>query len=100
MTLLYLGKSGYMEYRTKRKTCFEYLRSKMAEFAAAHDESLLLTKGNPISIAMSLNTFSSSTNLSQFGSMLYTRGVSGVRVVTTSESKSIDGYSFNGKWSC
>lgn len=97
MTLLYLGKSGYLDYRTNRMTCFEYLRSRMIEFAYNHNESMLLTKENPISLAMTLNTFRSSENLSKFGSMLYTRGISGVRVITSLEVKSIDGYNFLGE---
>ncbi|XP_055849463.1 O-phosphoseryl-tRNA(Sec) selenium transferase [Episyrphus balteatus] len=96
MTLLFLGKSGYLEYRTNRLSCFEYLHSRMTEFAYKHSESMFLTKGNPISMAMTLNTFRSLDNLSKLGSMLYTRGISGVRVVTTLDVKSIDDHTFYG----
>ena len=38
-------------------------------------------------------------SVSELGSMLFTRGVSGTRVVTGKDTKVIEGYTFKGKQS-
>ena len=38
--------------------------------------------------------------ISEIGSMLFTRGVSGTRVVTGRDTKVIEGYTFKGKFTC
>ena len=38
--------------------------------------------------------------ISEIGSMLFTRGVSGTRVVTGRDTKVIEGYTFKGKFAC
>jgi O-phospho-L-seryl-tRNASec:L-selenocysteinyl-tRNA synthase len=93
MTLLNLGRDGYMKLVNERKEMFKYLKEKLEVLAASHDEKVLATKRNPISIAMTLKNFKNPTMI---GSMLFTRSISGVRVVTTNEEKSIDGYKFIG----
>lgn len=94
MTLLSLGRDGYMRLVQERKEMFIYLRQKMRNVSTRHNEKLLITKRNPISIAMTLENFDKA-KVSMIGSMLFTRGVSGCRVIST-ESMSIDGHKFQG----
>lgn len=95
MTLLSLGKEGYTRLVQERKENFVYLRQKMRNLSTRHNERLLITKRNPISIAMTLEYFDR-TKVSMIGSMLFTRGVSGCRVISTTDLKTIDGYKFQG----
>lgn len=93
MTLLSLGREGYMKLVNERKEMFSYLNDKLKILAASHNERVLISKNNPISLAMTLKNFHNPTMI---GSMLFTRSVSGVRVITTTELKTIDGYEFIG----
>ena len=95
MTLLSLGKNGYLELVQDRKELFIYLRQKLRNLSTRHSEKILLTKRNPMSIALTLENFDKA-KVSMIGSMLFTRGVSGCRVITTTDSKSIDGHKFLG----
>lgn len=86
-----------MKLVADRKQNFELLRIKLSEFAAKNNETLWVLKANPISMALSLNTLASIDNITELGSMLYTRGVSGVRVISVSENPTIiDEYHFQG----
>lgn len=87
MTLLSLGRNGISKLLKDRKESFNYLMEKMKTLAENHDEKVLVTKRNPISIAMTLKNFNRS-KVSEIGSMLFTRGVSGCRVITMQETKS------------
>lgn len=93
LTLLSLGREGYMRLVQERKENFVYLRQKLRNLSTRHNEKLLITKRNPISLAMSLENFDR-TKVSMIGSMLFTRGVSGCRIISTTETKSIDGQKF------
>jgi O-phospho-L-seryl-tRNASec:L-selenocysteinyl-tRNA synthase len=95
MTLLSLGKNGYMQLVQERKEMFIYLRQKLRNLSTRHSEKILITKRNPISIALTLENFDRD-KVSMIGSMLFTRGVSGCRVISTIDSKSIDGQKFQG----
>lgn len=95
MTLLNLGKEGYSRLVQERKDMFVYLRQKLRNLSTRHNEKILITKRNPISIAMSLENFDKN-KVSMIGSMLFTRGVSGCRIISTTEVKTIDGYKFQG----
>jgi O-phospho-L-seryl-tRNASec:L-selenocysteinyl-tRNA synthase len=90
MTLLSLGRDGYMRLVQERKDLFVYLRQKLRNLSTRHNEKIFLTKRNPISIAMTLENFDRN-KVSMIGSMLFTRGVSGCRVISTTDNKSIDG---------
>lgn len=95
MTLLSLGRDGYTKLTQDRKEMFTYLRQKLRNLSTRHNEKLLITKRNPISVAMTLENFDK-TKVSMIGSMLFTRGVSGCRVISTTDLKTIDGYKFQG----
>uniref|UniRef100_A0A182LWR3 O-phosphoseryl-tRNA(Sec) selenium transferase n=1 Tax=Anopheles culicifacies TaxID=139723 RepID=A0A182LWR3_9DIPT len=95
MTLLSLGKKGYESLMQEQKEAHKMLLDGLTHLAQTHGEHILPCR-NPISIAMSLVSFqgNSSGRLEMIGSMLQKRGVSGCRVVTTTESKTIDGNTF------
>ncbi|CAI9554199.1 unnamed protein product [Staurois parvus] len=98
ITLLSLGASGYKNLLTERKEMFTYLSSELKALAAKHNEHLLETPHNPISLAMSLKNlnYEGGTAITQLGSMLFTRQVSGARVVPTGTSQTVNGYTFKG----
>ncbi|KAJ6634831.1 O-phosphoseryl-tRNA(Sec) selenium transferase [Pseudolycoriella hygida] len=91
MTLLSLGKNGYLDLVESRKSIFQYMKETLTSWDR-YGISVIATKENPISIALELNLEGVRTNV---GAMLFKRGVSGARVVAN-EIKSIDGYRFNG----
>lgn len=95
MTLLSLGQDGYLELVKQRKDVFEFLSEKLFELADKFDEKLLKVKNNPISLAITLRNIPKD-KVSEIGSMLFLRGVSGARVVTTEEIKTIGNYEFIG----
>ncbi|KAG5681410.1 hypothetical protein PVAND_010848 [Polypedilum vanderplanki] len=94
MTLLHLGRDGYMKLVHERKEMFQYLKENLEKLAYQHDEKVIVNKRNPISMAMTLKSFNKN-KVTMIGSMLFTRGISGARVVSTLENKTIDGYTFN-----
>ncbi|XP_077136063.1 O-phosphoseryl-tRNA(Sec) selenium transferase [Ranitomeya variabilis] len=98
ITLLSLGASGYKRLLTERKELYTYLAKELKALAAKHNERLLDTPHNPISLAMSLKNLGEEggSAITQLGSMLFTRQVSGARVVPLGTSQTISGYTFQG----
>ncbi|KAM5193120.1 O-phosphoseryl-tRNA(Sec) selenium transferase [Mantella aurantiaca] len=98
ITLLSLGASGYKNLLTERKEMFTYLSSELKALAAKYNEHLLETPHNPISMAMSLKNLNGEggTAITQLGSMLFTRQVSGARVVPLGTVQTVNGYNFKG----
>ncbi len=94
MTLLSLGKVGYLKLVEDRKSIFEYMKRALTN---VNGVDVIGTKENPISIAVTLNALESVESEMNVGSMLFKRGVSGARFVCTGETKSIDGHKFVGK---
>lgn len=92
MTLLSLGKSGYQKLVTERKQLHQHLLDQLTLVANQHGESVISGR-NPISIAFTLRSFSENTQM--IGSMLHRRGVSGCRVVTGQETKTVAGHTFS-----
>ncbi|XP_052867676.1 O-phosphoseryl-tRNA(Sec) selenium transferase [Anopheles cruzii] len=96
MTLLTLGVTGYRRLLAQQKELYHILQDGLTKIASKHGERLLPCR-NPISIAMSLETFTNKQcRLEMIGSMLQKRGVSGCRVISPGEIKTIDGHSFVG----
>uniref|UniRef100_A0A1A9VEI1 O-phosphoseryl-tRNA(Sec) selenium transferase n=1 Tax=Glossina austeni TaxID=7395 RepID=A0A1A9VEI1_GLOAU len=93
ITLLSLGKTGYQDLVNQRKLNFVYLQKQLEEFAEKHHCRVIKAKGNPISLALELKTLPTDV-ATQLGSMLFTRGVSGTRIVIKACSKTIDGFEF------
>ncbi|XP_048448136.1 O-phosphoseryl-tRNA(Sec) selenium transferase [Rhincodon typus] len=98
ITLLSLGVNGYKHLLKERKEMFTYLSTELKKLAEAHGERLLETSHNPISLAMSLKRFHEHNDkaVTQLGSMLFTRLVSGARVVPVGSEQIINGYTFQG----
>lgn len=100
VTLLGLGVSGYKQLLQQRAEMFDYLKVKLGEVAKAHGERVLATRGNAISLGMSLSNLATVGNepadLKFLGSMLFTRCVSGTRVVIPGEGKTVAGHDFIG----
>jgi O-phospho-L-seryl-tRNASec:L-selenocysteinyl-tRNA synthase len=93
----------------QRKDVATYLRDGIKTLAGRHGERLLISKGNNISFAMTVDRVASSPDAPTdddgraygdkrattfLGSMLFTRNVSGARAVHPKEMKVIDGYTF------
>ncbi|XP_035827856.1 O-phosphoseryl-tRNA(Sec) selenium transferase [Aplysia californica] len=96
ITLLSLGSSGYKKLLDERKQMFSYLSSSLSECAARHGERTLQTKNNPISLGITLSLEDDPTGVkaTQIGSMLFTRFVSGTRVVAPGKDNRVSGYHF------
>ncbi|XP_062501031.1 O-phosphoseryl-tRNA(Sec) selenium transferase-like isoform X3 [Corticium candelabrum] len=110
ITLLSLGASGYRKLLSQRKEVYEYLSAGLSSVAESHGEKLLKTKNNPISLALSLETIVGEatkskalagdtdevdpTETTELGSMLFTRFVSGARVVASGSRRTIGSYTF------
>lgn len=98
ITLLQMGTSGYKKLTDERKENFKKLKEEMTKLAEKYGERILEVKNNPISLAMTLKNFAIDDGNDQFlksvseiGSMLFTRGVSGTRVITGREEKIFQG---------
>jgi len=101
ITLLSLGANGYKKYLKERKELYEHLQTKLQILCEQYGERLLESKQNQISLAISLTTLDSkyhgdSKKITEFGSFLFKRSVSGTRVITPSGEKVIGGYIFKG----
>ncbi|XP_019711749.1 O-phosphoseryl-tRNA(Sec) selenium transferase [Hippocampus comes] len=98
ITLLTLGASGYKKLLSERKEIYVLLAEELKKLASAHGERLLHTPHNPISLAMSLDGLRADCDQAptQLGAMLFTRQVSGARVVALGKEQSIGGHTFRG----
>uniref|UniRef100_A0A8C6LIZ1 O-phosphoseryl-tRNA(Sec) selenium transferase n=1 Tax=Nothobranchius furzeri TaxID=105023 RepID=A0A8C6LIZ1_NOTFU len=98
ITLLSLGASGYKKYLSERKEIYSFLAQELKNLASAHGERLLHTPRNPISLAMSLDGLQASSDqaVTQLGSMLFTRQVSGARVIPLGKEQVVNGRTFCG----
>jgi len=99
ITLMQMGTTGYKELMDERKENYKILKHEMTKIAEKYGERVLETKNNPVSIAMTLTSVgepddAKGKTISEIGSMLFTRGVSGTRVVTGRDTKVIEGYTF------
>lgn len=95
ITLLSMGEKGWVRLLTERETLYEYMREELSKVAEEVGERMLETPGNPISMAMTLSC-AQNVSPTMFGSMLFSRLVSGTRVVTPGETKTIGGVEFRG----
>ncbi|RXN20638.1 O-phosphoseryl-tRNA(Sec) selenium transferase [Labeo rohita] len=98
ITLLTLGANGYKKLLAERKELYGHLAQELSALAERHGERLLHTPHNPISLAMSLNHLQthSTAAVTQLGSMLFTRQVSGARVVPLGVEQTVSGHTFRG----
>ncbi|KAI9895763.1 hypothetical protein PsorP6_018944 [Peronosclerospora sorghi] len=103
ITMLQMGKIKFRRLLEERKHLAKRMRGKLEELAAEFGECVVQVSSNEISFALTLATFCSEvTNqqdksrcLTSLGAMLFSRGVSGARVVSCLDRKIIDGHVFN-----
>jgi len=100
VTLLSMGVQGYKSLLQQRKDCYKHLKTELGKVAQKHGERLLECKHNPISLAMSLESFMGDKGdrrgVTLLGSMLFSRNVSGSRAVSGGGSKTVAGIEFPG----
>ena len=96
ITLLSLGKKGYGQLLRDRKQMYVYLHVELVKIAKKYDERVLRTPHNSISIGLSLRRFDVKQQATELGSMLFTRNVSGTRVVPGGDVKEVGGHTFEG----
>lgn len=119
ITLLSMGKNKILEYLKRREECYDYLHDRLAAVAEQYGQRILNTPNNPISLAVTLDKHVemkqenagekdeetmeggnkcefklTDADITRFGAMLYTRGVSGARCVGHHNKKSIGEYTF------
>lgn len=94
ITLLSMGVSGWKRLLAQRKDLFGQLKEEMGGLASRHGIKVLDSRANNISLALTLQQ--QGKEATAVGSMLFTRGVSGTRVVTGKDSKIIGGVHFEG----
>lgn len=99
ITLMQMGTAGYKALMDERRENYKLLKEEMTKVAEKYGERVLETRNNPISIAMTLSSIGDpddpkGRSISEIGSMLFTRGVSGTRVITGRDTKVIEGYTF------
>eukprot|EP00470_Lotharella_oceanica_P010431 CAMPEP_0170197510 /NCGR_PEP_ID=MMETSP0040_2-20121228/66579_1 /TAXON_ID=641309 /ORGANISM="Lotharella oceanica, Strain CCMP622" /LENGTH=251 /DNA_ID=CAMNT_0010447199 /DNA_START=54 /DNA_END=809 /DNA_ORIENTATION=- len=98
LTLITMGESGWTSLLKERKQNTAYFRKKLAEVAAKYGERLLETEANPISLAITIDSFElkDKRGSSYMGAMLFQRCVSGPRTVPKGIKKSVCGIDFTG----
>jgi O-phospho-L-seryl-tRNASec:L-selenocysteinyl-tRNA synthase len=111
ITLLSMGMNGYKKILNERQEKLKTFPSRLAEVAAKYGERLLHCPSNTISFGITLDNLArpkqsdqseeeylkvASKDISAFGSMLFSRCVSGTRVVPRGETKKIGGQDFIG----
>ena len=100
ITLLSMGAEGYRELLQEREENLEHLRSCLGALAEAHGERLLEVPGNRISLGLTLDTFeegpSADVDVTYLGSQLFTRCISGTRVIRRGETKRVCGHDLQG----
>lgn len=103
ITLLHMGRRRVETLLAEREACYDYLHTQLVALAERQQQRVLATPGNPISIAVTLdNPFPDCAafeygdkQITQFGAMLYTRGVSGARCVPFHNKKNVGKYEFS-----
>jgi len=111
ITLLSMGMNGYKRLLKERTTILETFPQKLQAISEKHGERLLLCPANTISFGLTLDglarpkgddesdehyTESIAKEISIFGAMLFSRCVSGTRVVPRSQLKIMGGENFVG----
>ena len=96
VTLLSMGVQGYKALLEDRKRVFSSLVTQLESLEAQYPVKVMRSKNNTISVALALKLETDSKRLTSIGSQLFTRGVSGTRVVTGLEVKSVEGVVFQG----
>jgi len=86
----------YKALLVEREAMADYLQSKLHEVAAKHNERVLSSPNNRISYGVTLDSFAGEGDETYLGSMLFTRSVSGTRVVPRGKTSNICGIAYEG----
>ncbi|KAG7350578.1 pyridoxal-phosphate dependent enzyme [Nitzschia inconspicua] len=111
ITLLSMGLNGYKKLLNERMNMLKNFPSRLDTVAKKHGERLLICQSNTISFGITLDalarpqqdgetedeyTKSVAKDISSFGAMLFSRCVSGTRVVPRAQTKVLSGEDFVG----
>eukprot|EP00984_Skeletonema_dohrnii_P011682 scaffold4689_cov142-Skeletonema_dohrnii-CCMP3373.AAC.3 len=104
ITLLSMGLNGYKGILEERRRLVDVFRVKFDALAKKFGERSLDCPRNTISFGITLDNLVIGTDdetkknvqITKFGSMLFTRCISGTRIVPTKETKTISGHIFQG----
>ena len=112
ITLLGMGRNGLVGLLAQRKAAFAALASSLEAVAGAVGERVLGSPHNPISMGLTLGALCSrgaaggglqgadasgaDSAATYLGSMLFSRGVSGTRVVPRGKASKVEGIAFSG----
>ena len=97
ITLLGMGREGWKRCLHEREELYIYLRDSLQRVADEEGERLLETQDNPISMAITLSTIDDAKEeITFFGSMLFSRQVSGTRAVSCKDEANIAGQKLKG----
>lgn len=112
ITLLSMGLDGYKGILEERKRLTGIFRQKLERVATVFGERTLNCPRNTISFGITLNHLATlddidenskemqqkeqNKQITKFGSMLFTRCISGTRIVARNETKTISGHTFVG----
>ena len=96
ITLLSMGLDGYRRLLQQRTELLIKFQDNFAQVARKYGERPLSCPRNSISFGITLDTLGGGKDTSYFGSMLFTRCVSGTRVVPRSQKKVLGGQEFEG----
>lgn len=98
ITLLEMGKNKYKLLMQERKDRYKILKDTMSKVALKYSEKVLENPNNKISLAMSLTSICKNANskseVTFFGSLFYSRQISGIRIVSKSDPINFNGYKF------
>lgn len=96
ITLLNIGKKGYKHLLAEREKMFVYLKNSLENVASEFGEKVLHVPGNHLSLALTLSQIESQdkSQLSEIGSMLFSKFVMGTRLVASGDTKVIGGFEF------
>ena len=97
ITLLSMGEKTWTRLLDERESLYAYMRAELKKVAAEEGERVSASPKNPISMAMTLTCASSvGASPTMFGSMLFSRCVSGTRVIAPGETQTVGGIEFRG----
>lgn len=102
ITLLSLGMTGYQDYLEKRERNFRLLKNGVEQLYKELTLGVVsdfIAIRNQISVGFPLKIFydyGGQIETGEIGSMLFTRGVSGARLVKPATDNTVEGFHFNG----
>lgn len=96
ITLLQMGHNGYKRLLSERKVIYTYFSEQLNKVASKFNERVLDIHANQISMAMTLDSFSTSIDPTQLGAILFNSCTSGIRVIVPKKKGNISGHLFVG----